>query len=166
MVVDALAERAGVRFRPGRGPFGSTEIDLGGEAVLLAKPTTYMNRSGIAARALRAQHDLDCARLLVVVDDVYLPFGRLRLRPGGSSGGHNGLSSIELELQTRDFPRLRLGVGAPTSAEDLSEHVLGDFDATELEALPEFLERATAAVELIVTQGLVAARPQVNAPPS
>ena len=166
MVVDALAARAGASFRGGSGPYWGAEVRFAGTPVLLAKPKTYMNRSGIAARALLAQHELQPLQLLIVVDDVYLPFGRLRLRPGGSSGGHNGLASIEAELQTREVPRLRLGVGAPAGAEELSDHVLADFEADELEALPELLERAVAAVELVVELGVEAARPRVNAPPA
>jgi PTH1 family peptidyl-tRNA hydrolase len=165
MVVDAMVARAGGVFRRASGPYWEAEVPLAASSVLLAKPSTYMNRSGTAACALLAQRELEPQRLLVVVDDIYLPFGRLRLRPSGSAGGHNGLTSIETALQTRDFPRLRLGVGAPALAADLADHVLADFDASEREALPELLERSVAAVELVVSLGVEGARPQVNAPP-
>lgn len=166
MVVDVLAAQAGVSLRLASEPYWEAEADFRGSAVLLAKPTTYMNRSGVAARRLCTRHGLEAAHLLVVVDDVYLPFGRLRLRPGGSSGGHNGLESIEEELQTRDVPRLRLGVGAPPGSADLSDHVLGNFDEDEMEALPAFLERAVEAVGLVLDLGVEGARPRVNAPPA
>jgi PTH1 family peptidyl-tRNA hydrolase len=165
MVVDALAERAGARLRRAAGPYWTCEIELAATPVLLAKPTTYMNRSGVAARLLLRNHELEPERLLVLLDDIYLPFGKLRLRPGGSSGGHNGLASIEAVLQTRGVPRLRLGVGAPEGAEDLSDHVLQDFEPHELEALPEVLERAVTAVDLVAELGVAGARPRVNASP-
>ena len=129
------------------------------------KPRTYVNRSGEAVAALRARRVEPSDPLLVVVDDIHLPFGRLRLRPSGSAGGHNGLRSIEAKLQSRDYARLRVGVGSPEDAEAWADHVLGGFDAAERAALPEVVERAAEAVGLVVQRGLEWARPRVNASP-
>jgi peptidyl-tRNA hydrolase, PTH1 family len=99
-----------------------------GEAVLLVKPTTYMNRSGAALEALRRVHDCEPARdLLVVVDDVALDVGRIRIRPAGSSGGHNGLKSVEAALGTQEYARLRIGVGAAPPGAELAAWVLAPF---------------------------------------
>jgi peptidyl-tRNA hydrolase, PTH1 family len=163
LVVDALATRCDAVFQRHEG-YWSASATRAGAALVLVKPTTYVNRSGSAARAVLARHGLEPAQLLVVVDDVYLPFGRLRLRPGGSAGGHNGLASIETVLQTRDYPRLRIGVGAPEGA-DLVDHVLGEWSAAEEEALPATIERAADAVEAVLELGVEAARPRVNATP-
>src|SRR5262245_33337007 len=143
------------------------EVERAGASLLLVKPGTYVNRSGAAARAVLEAYGLAPEDLLVVVDDVYLPFGRLRLRPGGSAGGHNGLLSIEAALQTQAYPRLRVGVGAPIGAGALAEHVLGDFDDEEREALPATITRAADAVLVVLENGVERARSQVNAnPPS
>ena len=163
LVVDELAARAGAPFRNEADRYELAAADIAGAAVLLVKPNTYVNRSGIAARALLATHRLEPAQLLVVVDDVYLPFGRMRLRPSGSAGGHNGLLSIEAALGTREFPRLRIGVGAPEGGEDLADHVLATFTADEKRALPACIERAADAVEWVLELGVEAARPRINA---
>lgn len=164
MVVDALAARAAVRFvRHER--YHSAAAPCGGQSVLLAKPHTYVNRSGEAVRALLAQIEPAQAWLLVVADDIHLPFGRLRLRPSGSAGGHNGLRSIETALGSSAYARLRVGVGAPQQAAHWADHVLGAFDEAESAALPEVVARAANAVEQIVSQGVERARPQINAPP-
>ncbi|MFQ5601368.1 MAG: aminoacyl-tRNA hydrolase [Candidatus Krumholzibacteriia bacterium] len=165
MVVDELLLRRGARTRGGRGSYAAAEVDLAGVRVVLVKPTTYVNRTGIAARAVLERFDVPVAQLLAVVDDVYLPFGRIRLRPCGSAGGHNGLQSIEDHLQTRGYPRLRLGLGAPAGRADLADHVLATFSDDEREALPDFIQRAANAVERIVELGLEHARPVVNAAP-
>lgn len=164
LVVELLAVRAAAVFRRHEG-YWCAAIERAGEPVVLVKPSTYVNRSGSAARAVLARYGLTPAELLVVVDDVHLPFGRLRLRPGGSAGGHNGLLSIEAVLQTRTYPRLRVGVGAPAGETDLVDHVLGEWSAREREALPVSVEQAADAVEMVLALGVEAARPRVNAAP-
>ncbi len=164
MVVDALAARAGARFVPDD-LYHWASIRLEDGDVVLMKPRTYVNRSGEAVAALRARRVEPSDPLLVVVDDIHLPFGRLRLRPSGSAGGHNGLRSIEAQLQSHDYARLRVGVSSPEGAEEWADHVLGGFDAEERAALPEVVERAADAVHLVVQRGLGWARPRVNAPP-
>lgn len=137
---------------------------LGPEEVLLVKPLTYMNRSGDAIAALLWHFGLGPGDLLVVYDDVALPLGRLRLRGRGSAGGHKGIASIIDRLGTEEFPRLRLGVGAPPPGMDLPDYVLSQFPPSEEEEVERILEKAGQAVELYVTQGLEAAMNRVNAP--
>lgn len=164
MVVDELLRRARARARRGSGDFDAAQVELAGIAVLLVKPMTYMNRCGRAARQLLDTQALAPADLLVVVDDVYLPFGRLRLRLAGSAGGHNGLSSLVESLSTSDFPRLRLGVGTPAGETPLTDHVLGGFSPEETSALPDFVSRAADAVERVAQLGVERAMPAVNGP--
>ena len=165
MVVDELARRAGVRLRRGRGDFDAAEARLGATKVWLLQPLTYVNRTGRALTQFGPATGLVPAELLAVVDDVALPFGRLRLRPGGSAGGHNGLKSMVEALGTQSFPRLRLGVGAPPGEVDLSDHVLGRFSSDERAELPDLVARGADAVILVLEQGTDAALSRVNAPP-
>jgi PTH1 family peptidyl-tRNA hydrolase len=166
-VVDLLERRFGVRPRQGTHPFLFSRVGVEGEEILLVKPLTYVNRSGVAVRALlQSQPGLDLAGLLVVVDDVALPFGRLRLRATGSDGGHNGLRSIEAALGSRDYARLRLGVGAQQPGEDLADHVLARFSGEEMSTLPDLLQRAADAVEEVVRLGVQASMPRVNGRPA
>lgn len=166
-VVDVLLRRAGVRARRGSGDFEAAEVQIASQRVLLVKPTTYVNRTGRAITQVAAWHPFAVEELLAIVDDVYLPFGRLRLRPDGSAGGHNGLKSMLQALANPAFPRLRLGIGQPVNeAIALEDWVLGAFGADERAGLAEFLERAANAVERIVEVGVERALPAVNAPSS
>jgi len=164
MVVDALADRARVAFGPDD-LYDWASSEIGTVPVLLAKPRTYVNRSGDAVYSLLDRRGRDSPRLLVVVDDIHLPFGRLRLRPSGSAGGHNGLRSIEVALSSSAYPRLRIGVGSPQGADRWVDHVLGGFDEAERIALPDLIARAADAVELVVVDGVAKARARINAPP-
>jgi PTH1 family peptidyl-tRNA hydrolase len=164
MVVEELAARGGGRFRRERSGYDLAQVQLHGVELLLVKPLTYVNRSGSAARAIVATTGLPVQRFLVVVDDVHLPFGRLRLRPSGSAGGHNGLISIEMHLETRAYPRLRIGVGSPTAGEALEEHVLAPFSSEELVMLESVTSGAADAVEQVVQHGVEAVRSKINAP--
>jgi PTH1 family peptidyl-tRNA hydrolase len=129
----------------------------------LLKPTTYMNRSGEALRALRSPNWDPAADLLVLVDDVALPPGRFRLRGAGSPGGHNGLKSIEAALRRQDYPRLRIGVGVkPPEYDDLADWVLGRFTPDERTALEQILDPMAEAVECWVADGIEAAMTRFN----
>lgn len=166
MVVDALAARAAARLRRAEGDYDAAAASIAGSSVLLAKPRTYVNRSGRAVRQISAQPGFDLSTLLVVVDDVYLPFGRMRLRPDGSAGGHNGLKSIVEQLGgATGFPRLRMGVGAAPAGTALEDWVLGPFEGDERREVAAFVARAADAVERIVADGVDAALPGINAPP-
>ena len=149
--------------------FGSGEVACGGErlAVALLAPETFMNRSGGAvAQALDELGIADVTSdLLVVLDDVDLPFGRLRLRPAGGAGGHRGLGDVIEALARRDFARLRFGVGRPAAEQETTDHVLEAFTPAEQAELPELVARAARAVEAALCMGVVAAMNEFNRSP-
>ncbi len=164
LVVDALAERAGKPVKLVEREALTGRITVGDEAVLLVKPQTYMNASGQAVAPLCAKYGVNPQRdLLAVVDDVALPFGRLRLRGKGSSGGHNGLKSLAAQLKTESYARLRVGIGPEHPVRDLAGFVLGAFSGAERSALPELTARAADAVETWIQQGLEPAMARFNA---
>lgn len=152
MVLDRLADRVGspgrVKSRDGA---ATVRGRLGDDELILVKPTTYMNLSGEAVRKVLARERLPLKELLVVVDDMALPFGKLRIRARGSAGGHNGLRSIIGEMGTEGFARLRLGIG--TAPQGTIEHVLGDFASAEQAHLDIVLDAAADAVELWAAAG-------------
>ena len=156
MVADEIAKRHGLTLAmaPSQVPDAMIAKKFGPDAVLIAKPLTFMNRSGDAVAALTLYYDIAIADLLVVVDEVALPFGRLRARARGSAGGHNGLKSCIERLGTNEFPRLRLGVGRGDSRRDLADHVLSKFEADEQSALGEFIARAADAAEMFAAEGI------------
>ena len=162
MVVDRIADRAGWAGRS-RSRDASAVV-MGryrGLDLLLAKPQTYMNDSGIAVRRLLARERAPLHELLVVVDDFSLPFGKMRFREGGSAGGHNGLRSIVEELESEGFPRLRVGIGEPDR--DAVDHVLSLFHPAERQRLDELLDAAADAVEAWAREGLSKAANRFNA---
>ena len=162
-VIDALACHPQVN--PFREKFESliAEIRSGEDTLLLVKPQTYMNLSGRAVRALMDFYKLPPQHLLVVCDDIHLPLGKLRLRPRGSHGGHNGLRNIQLHLGMEEYPRLRIGVGEPELGEAV-DHVLSRFRASEQPIIAETIARAAQAVECWARQGIEAAMNRFNAP--
>ena len=164
-VIERLADRHRIALRREKrlhARFGSGRI-AGAETGLL-EPETWMNRSGRAVVAALDAHPLDPAQdLLVVYDDLDLPFGRLRLRPGGGAGGHNGLGDIQERLGRDDFPRLRFGIGRPPAGVDPVDYVLAPWTAEEVAALDERLDAACDAVELAFTEGVARAMNRVNA---
>jgi PTH1 family peptidyl-tRNA hydrolase len=162
-VIARLADRAGIRVSEDEGFAEVGRGTIGGRRVLLARPFTYMNVSGEAVRDLRRQHRLRPEDIYVIVDDIDLPLGRLRLRAGGSAGGHNGLKSVIEALGTTEFPRLRVGIGRPPEGIDPAEFVLTRFSSEETPVARASIERAAEAVELAVTDGLAAAMNRFNA---
>ena len=134
--------------------------------LLLARPLTFMNLSGQAVRGLLDFHKLDQADLLVVADDVNLPLGRLRARPGGSAGGHNGLKSVAQHLGTEQFARLRVGVGRGDAGRDLADHVLARFEPDERPAIEAAVGRAADAVDAFARDGIAAVMNRFNADPA
>jgi PTH1 family peptidyl-tRNA hydrolase len=161
-VVETLADRWRAARQPDTGEYRWWWVPRAGRAVALLEPLTYMNRSGGAVAAWRARHGLEPDALLVVSDDVYLPVGALRLRTGGSAGGHRGLESIEAALGTRDWARLRVGVGTAGGAERLREHVLEQFGPDEMEPARAAEQVAAEAVESWVGEGVIAAMNRFN----
>lgn len=148
MVLDRIADRAGWS---GRGKERDAAVVVRGRYkdtdLVLAKPTTFMNLSGLAVRKLLAREHVPLADLLVVYDDFDLPFGKLRMREAGSAGTHNGLRSIVAEMETQKFARLRVGIGEPSPDRDPKDHVLSRFGETERKDLEAILDAAADAVE-------------------
>jgi peptidyl-tRNA hydrolase, PTH1 family len=156
MVVDEIATRhnLSMAMAPSQVPDAFLAKKYGADPLLVAKPLTFMNRSGEAVAALARYYDIAAGDLLVVVDEAALPFGRLRARARGSAGGHNGLKSVIERLGTTEFPRLRLGVGRGDARRDLADHVLSTFEADEQPALGEFIARAADAAEMFAAEGI------------
>jgi PTH1 family peptidyl-tRNA hydrolase len=134
-----------------------------GEKVLLLKPMTFMNLSGRSVQSAMAFYQLSPADILVVLDDVALPCGKIRIRAGGSSGGHNGLKDIERALATSQYPRLRIGVDAPPPRVPQRDYVLGKFTAEQRKVIDEALGRAAGAVATWIDKGVTAAMNHFNA---
>jgi len=152
-VVDLLARRHGLAFESAPADAVLAKWRTNGEVVLVAKALTFMNLSGPAIAELVRYYRVSLADLLIVSDDVNLPLGRLRLRPGGSEGGHNGLRSVADALGTVDYPRLRIGVGRGDAQRDLADHVLARFEKDELSGIEGAIARAADAVEAWIQQG-------------
>jgi PTH1 family peptidyl-tRNA hydrolase len=167
-VADEIARRHALSFAmaPSQVPETFVAKRFGAEPVLVAKPLTFMNRSGTAVAALARYYDIVPADLLVVVDEAELPFGRLRARARGSAGGHNGLKSVIEHLGTTEFPRLRVGVGRGDGRRDLANHVLSKFERPELAALDEFIARAADAAEMFAVAGIGRVMNTYNAEPT
>jgi PTH1 family peptidyl-tRNA hydrolase len=136
--------------------------DRQGKRVLLCEPQTFMNLSGETVGEVAGFYQLPLPQLIVAVDDADLPFGEIRLRPGGSSGGHHGLESIEQHLGSREFARLRIGIGRASGARQITNYVLGKFESAEQELLAKILERAANQVECWLAAGLQKAMSQFN----
>lgn len=162
-LLDRLAHDWGLGpYQPQGGALVASGL-LDRQGVVLAKPTTYMNRSGGALVALLEGGELDPLRdLLVVVDDVALEVGRVRLRPSGGSGGHNGLSSVIAALGTQEFSRLRIGVGRPPQGESLIDWVLSPMPAEEEDAVLGLLPELTEGVRIWIEEGVEAAMSRIN----
>ena len=167
MVVDELASRTGARLSAHRSRATAAAARLGGlpgVPVVLAVPTAYMNESGGQVKALLSYYDVPAERLVVVHDELDIDAGLVRLKIGGGEGGHNGLRSISKSLGTKDYHRVRVGIGRPPGRQDPADFVLKDFSATERKELPFVLDTAADATELLVTDGLLAAQQRFHAP--
>ena len=136
--------------------------DQQGKRVLLCEPQTFMNLSGETVGDVAGFYQLPLPQLIVAVDDADLPFGEIRLRPGGSSGGHHGLESIEQHLGSREFARLRIGIGRKDGARQITNYVLGKFEPAEQGLLEKILERAANQMECWLAAGLQKAMSQFN----
>lgn len=160
-----LAKAHGLSYTVKAGKARLATGRINGHEVALAKPQTFMNLSGESVASLMARFRLRPADILVVHDDVDLPLGRLRLRPGGGSGGHRGLESIIRAVGSQDFIRLRVGVGRPpdTGEGELSDYVLSDFSPDDRETLHEVFQRVAEAILVILNDGIAAAMNRYNA---
>ena len=155
VVLDAIAARHGLKFETAPAEALQARWRRPDADVLLVKPLTFMNLSGQAVGELLRYFRIDPAEVLIVTDDVNLPIGRLRARPGGTEGGHNGLKSITQHLGTIDYARLRIGVGRGDERRDLADHVTARFEPDEQGAIDESIARAADAVELWIGEGLL-----------
>jgi PTH1 family peptidyl-tRNA hydrolase len=162
MAVDELANRGSIRVERPEGKALVGRGKLAGEEVLLAKPQTYMNLSGISVRELLSKYALEPGDLLVMWDEVQLPLGTIKINSDGSAGSHNGAKSVIGSIGTQQFARLRLGAGSGPQLGSRREYVLRPMKKAELEVATEMLAEAGDAVELILTQGLDAAMTKYN----
>jgi PTH1 family peptidyl-tRNA hydrolase len=154
MVIDNLAEQWKADFREGKGDYHSAEVRMAGERIVLLKPAAYMNQSGLAVREVVQFHKISLREILVVCDDAAIPLGRIRIRPGGSDGGQNGLKSIIYHLNDNAFSRLRVGVANLMMAKmDLADFVLSKFSPEEKPVLKKIIEVSAEAVQEWVRHG-------------
>jgi len=161
MVADRLAEVLKKRFSAGKGEYSCFECDVQRQHLIVAKPTTYMNLSGRAVAELVDLYNIDESGMMVVCDDLNLPFGQIRIRERGSSGGHKGLESIIYSLENDRFPRLRVGIGCPEDTE-ARDYVLAEFKEDEKAVLNGVINDAAEAVLEWVNRGIVSAMNRFN----
>jgi PTH1 family peptidyl-tRNA hydrolase len=165
MVVDAMCDVLSTEFETGKGDYLIAAAHSHGVLMSLVKPLTYMNNSGLAVADVIERYNLNLNDVLVVCDDFNLPLGKIRLRPRGSDGGHNGLYSIIYQLQSEEFPRLRCGIGEPDlhgKEFDATSFVLSVFERDERPALGKMIEAARDAAVCFSTKGINAAMDQWN----
>ncbi len=162
LVIDRLAERGGIRVERPEAKSYIGKGKLAGQEVVLAKPQTYMNLSGMAVRDLLERSGATPAETIVVVDEVALPWGNIRLRERGSAGGHNGLKSIIGALGTDEFGRLRLGIQPERPVTDLASYVLHPMRRAEMEAASEMVDTAADAIECALSSGVKLAMARYN----
>ena len=166
MVLDVLAAQTGARFARhlrasamvAEGRLGVTAAGAPGPRVVLAKSLTFMNVSGGPVAGLAKYYGIEPERVVVVHDEVDIPFDTIKLKLGGGEGGHNGLRDITKALGTRDYLRVRVGVGRPPGRMDTADYVLRDFAGSEREALPFLIGNAAEAVQMLITEGLLSAQ--------
>ena len=166
MVIALLAERMGARFKAHRTRSDIAEGRIGGQPVTLARPQSYMNTSGGPVAALAKFYKLSPERIVVTHDELDIPFGAVRLKLGGGDNGHNGLRSITASLGTRDYYRVRFGIGRPPGRMDGAAFVLKDFSAAERKELPFAIDRCADAAEALITKGLIEAQNQFHTDPA
>jgi PTH1 family peptidyl-tRNA hydrolase len=162
VVVDLLAGRIGGSFKAHKGRADVVEGRIGGVPVVLAKPKAYMNESGGPIVSISRFFKVPVERITVVHDELDLPFGALRLKRGGGDGGHNGLRSASSALGSKEYIRVRVGIGRPPGRQDPADYVLKDFSGAERKELGFVVDRAADAVETLLAQGLDAAQNQFN----
>ena len=165
LVADLLADRMGGKLRAHRASGNRADVlegRLAGVPVVLAKPRSYMNESGGPVSSVAKFYKIAPERVVVVHDELDLPYGSLRLKRGGGEGGHNGLRSTSSSLGTKDYVRVRFGIGRPPGRQDPADYVLREFAAAERKDLGFHVDRAADAVEAVLTDGLEAAQNRFN----
>lgn len=162
MAIDKICLTLGAKMGKLQSKALIASVNWEGKRIILAKPQTFMNLSGQAVGSLLRFYKIPLGQLLVIHDDLDLPLGTLRLRPGGGSAGQRGLASTIQQLGTQDFPRLRLGIGRPPGQMDSADYVLQDFSSAERDVLRLVLERSIAAAQTFIAQGLEKAMNEFN----
>lgn len=164
MVLDELGGRLGGGFKShkSRAQVLEGRLGIGGPRMVLAKPLSYMNVSGGPVSALARFYDIDPGHVIAVHDEIDIPFNTVKLKLGGGEGGHNGLRDISKALATKDYLRVRVGVGRPPGRMDTADYVLRDFSSAEKKELPFLLDSAADAVEVLVRGGLLTAQQQFH----
>ena len=164
MVADILADRLGDGFKVHKKSGAEVATGrLAGRSVVLAKPRVYMNESGRQVGPLAKFYSVSPADIVVIHDELDIDFGRIRLKRGGGEGGHNGLRSVASALGTKDFQRVRIGIGRPPGRQDPAAYVLQPFSTGERDEVPTICEQAADATELLLTEGLEPAQNTVHA---
>ena len=159
---DELAGEVGVTFKRDRSRAFVATGTLAGASVVLAKPVSFMNVSGGAIAALRNFYKIQTERVVVVHDELDLPFGTVRLKLGGGDNGHNGLRSVTAALGSREYHRIRIGIGRPPGRMDPADFVLRDFSPAERKELPEIIGRAAESARILVERGLAVAQNEMH----
>jgi PTH1 family peptidyl-tRNA hydrolase len=163
LVLEALCAKYKIVFRNSSGNHGMlAKSVIEDVACSLLMPMTFMNNSGLSVKKLADRQGIAPENMLIVCDDLTLPFGKLRLRPSGSAGGHNGLKSIIQDLGSNQFSRLRMGIDSPKSTDQTVDYVLANFTPVEKKALPDFINQALDCVTCWVTEGAEAAMNRFN----
>jgi len=165
MVIDHLADGCGTQVSRTEGAALTARVEMNGCEVVLAKPQTFMNLSGISVRRLVERYEVPIDDVVVLLDEAALPLGTLRIRKRGSAGGHNGLKSIIGALGSDEFVRIRMGIQPDHPVSNLRAHVLGRFNRTQLETVAEMVGRSAEAVEVIIREGVESAMNQFNRRP-
>lgn len=164
--LDRLASAHQLAFDQKQGQARLAKGQIAGQRAILVKPQTFVNLSGEAVEAVARFYKVEAADILVIYDDLDLPQGTIRLRPGGGSGGHKGMRSIIERLGTQAFPRLRVGIGRPPGRMEPRSYVLQDFDLSERERMAEVYDRVVAAAEVFIRHGVAEAMNRFNAAPA
>ena len=165
MVADLMAQRAGLRFSRHRrvaADVAEGRLRIGGPRIVLAKPLTFMNLSGGPVAGLAQFYKVPVAQVIAVHDELDVPYEQLRLKQGGGEGGHNGLRSMSSSLGSKDYVRVRFGIGRPPGRQNPADFVLSDFSTVERKELDFFVDRAADAVEMVIERGLEPAQNQYH----
>ena len=162
MIIDSLVNKLGSVFDETNANYSLSVCQIEANSIILLKPRTYMNLSGLAVNGALHQYHVELSQLLVVYDDLNIPFGKLRLRAKGSDGGHRGVSSVIFHLQSQNFPRLRFGIGAQYERSQIVDFVLSSFDEREKELLPKLIQYAVEGCQAFILDGVVNAMNSIN----
>jgi len=154
LFIDAITHKYGIKTATNNSLCWWAKVEIAHQSIILAKPLTYMNLSGQAASWLLSHYSLSPHQLLIIHDDLDLPWGRLKLVEKGGSGGHKGVVSVQEMLETKNIPRLKIGIGRPPAGTDIVSYVLGEFSPQEKEQLNLILDQAIKAVEMALSEGL------------